>query len=198
MKTNILYIHGFAGNAKGGTFQALEQFSKKIENCSLYSFQFEDLHLNVEKTLKEIEEYCLKYDINLLVGASLGGFYTLISRLPIKKIVINPCMIPTKEIVLLKDRVTGEPIKIDPKILAQWKKYEDYNLFSDAFGIFGKQDELFHFDKNHNYSPLFKKLFKSFRNKENLIKIDGKHSLEKDELEKGFFPALDYFEIKHN
>lgn len=194
MKTNILYIHGFAGNAKGGTFQALNDFASKIKDCTLYSFQFDDLHLNVEKTQKEIESYIDRYDINLLIGASLGGFYTLQCQRPVKKIAINPCMIPSKEIVLLKDRVTGEPIKIDEKVLADWKKLEEWKIYSNAFGIFGRQDETFHYDENHNFKPLFDRLFKA--EKPNSILIDGKHSFEKDELEKGFFPALEYFGIK--
>lgn len=197
MATNILYIHGFMGNAKGGTFQALEEFSKQIPDCKIYSFQFEDLHKDLAKTQKEIEDYCDKYDINLLIGASLGGFYALQCRKAIRKIVINPCMIPTKEIVLLKDRTTGKPIPIDKSVLKDWEKLEEYKIYANAFGIFGKQDETFHFDKNHNFSPLFKKLFPSHSQKENFIFVDGKHSLEKEELAKGFFPALDYFEIKH-
>lgn len=194
MKTNILYIHGFMGNSKGGTFQALNDFSKKIKDCNIFSFQFDDLHLDVQKTQKQIENYCDKHNINLLIGASLGGFYTLQCKKPIKKIAINPCMIPSIEIPLLKDKVTGENIKIDSKVLEDWKKLEEYKIFSNAFGIFGKQDETFHFDENHNFSPLFEKLFRV--EKQNFILIDGKHSLEKEELEKGFFPAIKYFGLE--
>lgn len=196
MKTNILYVHGFMGNSRGGTFQAIEDFSSRIEDCSLHTFQFDTLHTDVEATQKKIEELCGKFDINLLVGASLGGFYTLVARLPVRKIAINPCMIPSVEIPALKDRVTGENVKIDPKVISAFKTLEKYEIYSSAFGIFGKQDQTFHFDENHNFSPLFKKIFHSER--KNYAMVDGQHSLEKEELSQGFFPALDYFGIKHS
>ena len=120
----------------------------------------------------------------------------LVARLPVRKIAINPCMVPSVEIPALKDRVTGENVKIDPKVISDFKTLEKYELYSSAFGIFGKQDQTFHFDENHNFSPLFKKIFHS--EKKNYAMVDGQHSLEKEELEQGFFPALDYFGIKHS
>ncbi|MBR4631258.1 MAG: hypothetical protein IKO57_12600 [Treponema sp.] len=195
MKTNILYIHGFNGNSQGGTYQALKEFSSRISKCTLHTFQFEKLHTDVPATQRKIEEICREKDINLLVGASLGGFYALVARIPVRKIAINPCMIPSVEIPLLKDRATGEAITLLPSVISNFKKLESYDIYSSAYGIFGKQDETFHFDENHNFSPLFQRIFHS--QKKNFVLIDGKHSLEQDELEKGFFPALDYFGIKH-
>ena len=128
-----------------------------------------------------------------VLPATARAFYVLQCQKPIRKIAINPCMIPSKEILMLKDRVTGEPIKIDEQVVSEWKKLEEYKIYSNVFGIFGRQDDLFHYDENHNYKPLFDKLFKA--EKENSILVDGKHSLEKDELEQGFFPAIKYFGI---
>lgn len=178
---NVLYIHGFNGNPKGGTYDGLVEFFKTRSEYQVLSFPFLKLHTDVEETQAEIEKIIDENNIEIVIGASLGGFYTLCCKRPVKKIVINPCMMPSVEIQLLKDRKTGESIVISDTVLARWKELEKYDLdesFKNAAGIFGKQDKTFHYDENHNFSPLFKKCIT-----EKIVFVDGEHSLEIDQLQ---------------
>ncbi|MDO4507505.1 MAG: YqiA/YcfP family alpha/beta fold hydrolase [Spirochaetales bacterium] len=186
--TNILYVHGFNGNPKGGTYEGLVDFFKDKEDYNVISFPFPKLHSSVEETQKYIEELVDQHDIKILIGASLGGFYTLCCKKPVKKIAINPCMIPSVEITLLKDRDSGKPIHIEESVIAKWKELEKYELddsFKDASGIFGLQDATFHYDENHNYSPLFRQLFS-----DSIAMVEGVHSLENHQLAEGLSKVL--------
>lgn len=179
----VLYIHGFNGNPKGGTYDGLVKFFEDKSDYQVISFPFPELHTNVVNTQKQIEKLVDEYDVKFLIGASLGGFYTLCCKRPVRKIVINPCMLPSVEIPLLKDRVTGTPIQIGETVLSQWKELEKYELndeYKNATGIFGKQDDTFHYDENCNFSPFFQKLFTN-----EVVLIDGVHSLEESQLCEG-------------
>lgn len=179
MKT-VLYIHGFNGNPKGGTFDGLVKYFSTKEDYQVISFPFPKLHTDVEETQKEIERLIEENNVQILIGASLGGFYTLCCKKSVKKIVINPCMIPSVEIPMLKDRITGEPIHIEEKVLNSWRTLEKFDLpleFKNAAGIFGKQDKTFHYDENNNFSPLFKEKFS-----DKITLIDGVHSLEDEQI----------------
>ena len=89
MKKNALYIHGFMGNPKGGTFETL---TKTLSNWNIHSIPFPDLHTDISKTQQLIKSYCKENNIEMLVGASLGAFYVLQYEDIIYKLVINPCM----------------------------------------------------------------------------------------------------------
>lgn len=187
MKT-VLYIHGFNGKAKGGTYDGLVSFFKDKPEYRVISFPFPELHTDVEKTQQQIERYIDENDVSILTGASLGGFYTLTCKRPVFKIAINPCMLPSREIPLLKDRDTGAPVHVGPDVLAMWKKAEEYDLPADckqAAGIFGKQDTTFHYDENHNYKPLFEQLFGS-----NAVLVEGVHSLTAEQIAEGMNGVL--------
>ncbi|MCQ2591324.1 MAG: hypothetical protein MJ188_00950 [Treponema sp.] len=195
--TTVLYIHGFNGNPKGGTFEGLVEFFKSKTDYQVISFPFPDLHLDVQKTQKQIENYIDENNVSILVGASLGGFYTLCCKKNVFKIAINPCMLPSKEIPILKDRNTGKPVFIEDSVLNAWKSLEEYDLpanCKNAAGIFGKQDYTFHYDENHNFKPLFDKLFSindskdsasSENPKKRSVLVEGVHSLEPDQLKDG-------------
>ena len=101
MKTNALYIHGFMGNPKGGTFETL---TKALSNWNIHSIPFPDLHTDISKTQQIIKSYCKENNIEMLIGASLGAFYVLQYEDIIDKLVINPCMYPSIEIPKQKDR----------------------------------------------------------------------------------------------
>ena len=183
MKKTILYIHGFNGNPQGGTYQGLVDFFSDKNDYEVISYPFPALHTDVEKTQKQIENYIEQNNVSILVGASLGGFYTLCCKKPVFKIAINPCMIPSKEIPMLTDRETGAPVQIAENVISNWLKLEEFNLHDEqkqAFGIFGLQDKTFHYNENHNFKPLFEKVFNN-----HTALIPGEHSLTTEQLKQG-------------
>lgn len=190
----ILYIHGFNGNPRGGTFDGLVDYFSGTE-FEMISFPFPDLHTDVEKTQRQIEKYVDENDVKIIVGASLGGFYTLCCERSVFKIAINPCMVPSKEIELLKDRTTGENISIDKNVIANWKSMEEYNLkeeFRQAVAIFGKEDKTFHNGEECNYKNLFDKIFTSTGNMKSVM-VDGFHSLTAKQISEGMEKVLKFF-----
>lgn len=194
-KKNALYIHGFMGNLKGGTFLALENFFK---DWKIHSIPFQDLHTDTNKTKQLIKNYCREHDINILIGASLGAFYVLQHEELIDKLVINPCMYPSIEILKLRDRETGAAFSLDEKVIEDFKEMEKYQGIKEeqklrVFGIFAKDDELFH------YQNRFDELFGD-KNREsaNSILIDGHHSIEEQYLVTGLNAADTFFKGLQN
>ncbi len=200
MKT-VLYIHGFNGNPKGGTYEGLCSFFAGKPDYKVISFPFPKLHTDASETQNQINHLIKTYNVKILVGASLGGFYALCCKKSVFKIAINPCMVPSKEIPLLKDRNTGKSIYIEENVISKWKELEKYQLpksSKNAFGIFGKEDATFHFDENHNFEPLFRKYFPSdnhFLDSENSVFVEGEHSLNQESIKIGMEKAIQYFEM---
>ena len=190
MKKNALYIHGFMGNPKGGTFETLQ---KTLTDWNIHSIPFKHLHTNIKKTQRLIKIYCKIKKIDILIGASLGAFYVLQYKGLIDKLVINPCMYPSIEIPKLKDRTTGAPIVLPQKVLkgfGQMEKYENIpqKQKTRTFGIFAKDDELFHFKDS------FDKLFGCQNNQTpSSILINGHHSIEEEYLKEGLLQAEKFF-----
>ena len=190
MKKNALYIHGFMGNPKGGTFETLK---KTLTKWNIHSISFPDLHTDVKKTQCLIRDYCKSEKVDLLIGASLGAFYVIQYEEIIDKLVINPCLYPSIEIPKLRDRSTGNPIILSDKVLADFREMEKYEDIPEeqkrrSFGIFAKDDELFHF------KDLFDKLF-HYKDGfyQNSILIKGHHSIEEEYLADGLKQAEKYF-----
>ena len=191
MEKNALYIHGFMGNPEGGTFKTLQ---KTLKNWNIYSILFPDLHTDVEKTQRLISVYCKSKNIDVLIGASLGAFYVLQYKDTIDKLVINPCLYPSIEIPKLKDRTTGNPIILSNKVLSDFREMEKYEDIPETqkprtFGIFAKDDELFHFKDSFDKLFYYKECYYP-----NSILINGHHSIEEEFLTDGLQQAEKYFE----
>ena len=190
MKKNALYIHGFMGNPKGGTFETLK---KTLTKWNIHSIPFPDLHTDVKKTQCLIRDYCKSEKVDLLIGASLGAFYVLQYEEIIDKLVINPCLYPSIEIPKLRDRSTGNPIILSDKVLADFREMEKYKDIPEeqkrrSFGIFAKDDELFHFKDSFDKLFQYKEDFY-----QNSILIKGHHSIEEEYLADGLKQAEKYF-----
>ncbi len=189
MQKKALYIHGFMGNPKGGTFETL---NKTLKNRSIHSIPFPDLHTDISKTQELIKTYCKENNIELLIGASLGAFYVLQYEDLIDKLVINPCMYPSAEIPKLKVRSSGNSVILAQEVLSGFREMEKYENISEnqklrTFGIFAKDDELFHFKDS------FDKFFSCKDSKKpNSILINGHHSIEEEYLTGGLQQAEKY------
>lgn len=190
-RKNALYVHGFMGNPKGGTFETLQ---KTFGRWSIHSIPFADLHTDIAKTQMLIKDYCRENEIDILIGASLGAFYVLQHEDLIDKLVINPCVFPSVEIPKLNDRTTGNPLVLSEEVLSVFREMEKYEDISEeqrlrTFGIFAKDDELFHF------KDTFDKLFgiRGCRIS-NSIMVNGHHSIEEEYLRGGLELAGKYLE----
>ena len=112
----------------------------------------------------------------------------------IYKLVINPCLYPSIEIPKLRDRTTGNPIILSDKVLSDFREMEKYEDISETqkprtFGIFAKDDELFHFTDSFDKLFYYKECYY-----QNSILIKGHHSIEEEFLTDGLQQAEKYFE----
>lgn len=96
-KKKLLYIHGFRSSAKSSTILNLKANYSDIEVHA-----FDVTHHPVE-SIKKIEDYVAKHDIDILAGSSLGGYYTLCARADIPKIAVNPALNPEDSLSFLPE-----------------------------------------------------------------------------------------------
>ena len=108
--------------------------------------------------------------------------------------MINPCLYPSIEIPKLKDRTNGNPIILSNKVLSDFREMEKYEDILETqkprtFGIFAKDDELFHFKDSFDKLFYYKECYYP-----NRILINGHHSIEEEFLTDGLQQAENYFE----
>lgn len=125
--------------------------------------------LNPEKTLQEIN--------SLIIGHSMGGFYTLASLNGPMKIYINPCLLPAEILPALIGDVDQELIKIFRRLTDEAFRNIDREVRIASYGIFAKDDTLF------SFYDLFKKYFGN-----RCRYINGSHKPSKEDLAQ----ALDF------
>ena len=183
-KDRILYIHGLDGSPNGSTGVAIREF---FEDDIVISPKFDNL-LDFGKTFDQIRSILNTEDINIIVGHSLGAFYTLaLNTDEASKIIINPCMFPSLEIPTLVDvdsQWIQEMTDIENRI------YEEANslIRQTTFAIFGKNDNLF------SYKDTFNSLYRAtgIKGLINSIIVPGEHRVPASSLERGLENAIYY------
>ncbi len=157
-----LFVHGFNGSPSSSTGKSVV---KALDDK--YEFIIPQFDLtNIQDTLDKIKSIIREENVKLLAGTSLGAFYVLSHDDDVKKLVVNPCMMPDVEI----PNLPGNP-KIDEGTLVLWKNMVSHMYLekqaANVSGFFGDEDELFH-DKYH-------KLFAYSYGNENLHVFHGGH-----------------------
>ena len=102
-KINIFYVWGYNGSPESQTVSNLKELLGDDYNIiSDYYAQYDPA-----EAIIDINYFIKHYNIDILVGSSLGGYLTM--QVPnIKKVIINPCVHPEIELELLKDE-SNEP-----------------------------------------------------------------------------------------
>lgn len=175
----IYCIHGYNGKANNTTAQTIKKIRPEDE---VIAQQF-DL-LDMQSVYDRISEA----QPDILVGNSLGGFYALTWGGNCRRIVVNPCMRPSMEIPKLDST-------IDKKLIKDWERIEltsiwfsrymgDWKRDHRAFGIFAKNDELFH------YKEFFDTYFRAPMSTS--ILVEGSHKLVDPGLTEGLAKAFEF------
>ena len=89
----ILYIHGFGSSAQTATVGRLRN---NLPECETHAI---DVTHHPVPSIRAIEDYVKAHNIDLLIGTSLGGYYTLCSDVDIPKVAVNPAINPAKTLV---------------------------------------------------------------------------------------------------
>lgn len=162
----IYYVHGIGSSGGGNTVELLKKYYPDYEIIS------EDIPTDPIVAFKTIKEAAK--DCDIVIGTSLGGFYTMMLS-GCFKIIINPAMMADEDIKsaigmgtheFLRPRKSGETTyTIDEKYIEDLKYLrerfftewfdEDYRF--ETYGVFGTEDTVV------NRQDTFKKYYGSTR-----------------------------------
>ena len=92
---NILYIHGYNGSPFGSSYHHLKLYAA---GHNLHSIDYNPEQ--PELAIQSIKQYVADNQIDLIVGASLGGFLAM-HIFGIPRIVVNPCWNPAVELPIV-------------------------------------------------------------------------------------------------
>lgn len=81
----IMYVHGIGSGKNGNTVTWIKETFK---NHEIYTF---DIPFDPVEAIEFINKKCDEYDINMIIGTSLGGFYAMTIS-GVQKILINPAI----------------------------------------------------------------------------------------------------------
>ncbi len=163
----ILYIHGYNSRPEtSSTRRHLQQLlGEGYEVAGVEYTQESPL-----EGLRQIETAVAAEKPDLVVGSSLGGFFTLCLGCSVLKVVINPCLYPSVELPRLGyDHLVRPYEALETEKIRSVKDSEDYET---TVGIFGDHDELF------SYKDAFRKIYRGSKTKT----ISAGHQLTLDDL----------------
>jgi len=178
----VLFIHGFNSDEHSSTGAKVKNVLQEASfSTVIKTFDM----LNPFKTKREIEEILKSGSFDLVVGHSLGGFYTLISTsASIKKILINPSIEPEQDLKRISS--VKEEILKDFATLNEEKRKMNKNEEKEAvFALFGKRDELLKDEERAPYLALFLKHYGN-----HYMMLDCTHRPDEQSLRIGLPSAL--------
>ena len=194
-KRNILYIHGYGGTGNSRTVQALKTYLPDNYNVIELCFP-----LNPIEALKLADNTITERKIKAVVASSLGAFTALQMRCcsnfieaGLKKIVINPCLYPSKELPKLTDisddilQKFVEKEKVIEKTLAGeylkdlkygGREFEEARI-RQTYGVFSTNDELFSYKDDFSaYYP-------------NVLTIEDTHHISVENIKNVIVPLIE-------
>lgn len=143
----LLYIHGYNGNSYGDSYQHLKTAcSTKYD---LYTIDYNPE--SPEQAIKDIHSFIKANNIDVVIGASLGGFLTM-NLYGVSRIVVNPCWNPAEEIPKLGYNGDTKCYEMLLNRMIDNLDFEEKNLCS---GVFVNDDELL----GRKYVDVFKRYF---------------------------------------
>lgn len=111
-KKKILYIHGFCSSAQTGTVNRLREV---LRDCDVHAI---DVNHHPKESIKLIEDYVSEHGIDLLMGTSLGGYFTLCAQVDCPKLAVNPATNP--EVSLDQPSMMGHLRYFNPREDGNW------------------------------------------------------------------------------
>lgn len=163
---NIVYVHGYGSDKKSSTFEKMkEEFSEDRLFELKYNSETEQFNENftsLSKQILSLEENELENSPYILVGSSLGGFYSAIlsNMFLIPAFLINPAIEPIKTLTKLN-------VKED--IINSYNLEINLNNSVPKVILIGEKDSIVSPKKNIDF----------WKNKaEIIIQKDGEHQIK--------------------
>lgn len=176
-RPQALYIAGFgSGPTTSTTYKRIRKYLGKKWDVICPNLDLTESPMSTHEGISRLAQ-----DYDLVIGSSLGAFYVMGIDTDCHRIVINPCMVPSKELPEIATTISDEALKEFKRLEKKLKDIDDEDR-GNVYGIFGKDDELF------SYIDMFKEKYNKY------IVVPGGHKLPQDSLLKGLGSALRYFD----
>jgi predicted esterase YcpF (UPF0227 family) len=175
----IMYVHGIGSGKNDNTVTWIKETFK---NHKIYTF---DIPFDPDEAIEFINKKCSEYDINMIIGTSLGGFYAMTVS-GVQKILINPAIkaYETAETIGYgvheyfcerDDGIQTYEINADfvnklRKIYDAHIKNIDCEMICETYAIFGNEDDVCDFKTD------FEKTYR----KSQMITADFGHRMTKE------------------
>ena len=143
----LLYVHGYNGNPYGDSYQNLKVACGDIHE--LFTMDYDCEH--PDDVIRMISRFVKENRIDVVIGASLGGFLTM-NLYGVSRIVVNPCWNPAEELPKLGYRGDTMCYEMLLDRMIDSLDFEEKNLCS---GVFANDDELL----GRKYVDVFKRYF---------------------------------------
>ena len=121
----ILYVHGYNGDPYGSSFSHLKKAAGASHELYSVDYKAEDPRAAIEL----IRQAAMFHEIDVIIGASLGGFLAM-HIFGFSRIIVNPCWDPANELPHVG--YTGDTA-LYSTLLEQFKEntdFEEKNLCS--------------------------------------------------------------------
>ena len=173
----IIYIHGFGSSGQGMKAKLFREYFK----TKGIPFIAPSLSYIPDLAIATLEELINSYDDVVLIGSSLGGFYSLYlsQKYNLKAVLINPSIYPYKTL----QKCVGQAPSFHDTSSFKWmdehieslKKYSVESTNQDKIMLLVQKG-----DETLNYKTAVEKLPKSLQ----IVEEGGNHSFE--DIEKHF------------
>lgn len=169
-KIKVLYVYGFEGWPKDFTYNGIEYLLRDYENIKLLSFDW-DMNDDPLKTYADLVTYIKHNSIDILVGFSIGGYFSAgVHDIP--KVLANP--------VLKKEQFLS--LKMDPNKYYMYDKFlwDNYGFKNSKYTwmCVGTRD----YELGMNSFNYSKELFKSTKHLDRIIIENCNHKMTLDNL----------------
>ncbi|MDR0453250.1 MAG: hypothetical protein LBH05_00395 [Deferribacteraceae bacterium] len=171
---NILYIHEYEATGNSPTALQLKELLEDYARLVAPDFS-KNPNIAIQKTVSVIS----MYRIGLIIGNSYGGFVALNTPKLIPRIVINPVLEPSNELVKRHTDATKfvQDFKdLETKLFTRHIPDEEKAI---TYGIFSSYDEKFS----------YKDMFLQYYNNAEIMNNDG-HKIKPSNVKKTLVPLI--------
>ena len=162
----LLYVHGYNGDPYGNSYNNLKNACG--EKYELHTIDYDPTQ--PKEAVNMIHEYVSEHKIDVVIGASLGGFLTM-NVFGVSRIVVNPCWDPAVELPKIGYTESVDEYAVMLEKLKENLDFEECFLCS---GVFASDDEML----GNKYMEIFRKHFRG------VYLIDGTHRISAEMTER--------------
>ncbi len=187
---NIMYLHGFASSGNSGTGMKIQQCLPKSKVVC------PDLPIDPDEALSLIEQTVKENSIDLVVGTSMGGLFTILAPVS-DKLVVNPSFHVSR---MMFHRLDGK----DSVVLPFFKKRGDGATKFELSSQTAEKYQTLEADALHNSSIVPERTIGLFGTGDdvvdckeefltyfgNILHFKGGHRLDKEAIEEVVIPTI--------